>query len=118
MLSPFKFWYEIEISGFNEVLNRFGGQINLGECQKMEKEIKFGRGIKKSRLERSYISIRRDQRLGEILEFEITQRLKCLSGPKISTVVSLQRYVSSSDEFKRGKKVKSKPPYHTPEITC
>jgi hypothetical protein len=53
MLSPFKFWYEIKISGFSEVLNRFGGQINLGECQKMEKEIKFGGGIKQSELERS-----------------------------------------------------------------
>jgi hypothetical protein len=47
------FLYEIVISGFSEVLNRFGSHINLGKCQKMEKEIKFGRGVKKIRLERT-----------------------------------------------------------------
>jgi hypothetical protein len=47
------FWCEIEISGFSEVLNRFGSQINLGKCQKMEKEIKFGGGVKKIGLERT-----------------------------------------------------------------
>jgi hypothetical protein len=31
------------------VLNRFGSQINLGKCQKMEKEIKFGGGVKENR---------------------------------------------------------------------
>jgi hypothetical protein len=46
------FWCEINISWFSEVLNRFGSHINLGKCQKMEKEIKFGRGIKKIGLER------------------------------------------------------------------
>jgi len=43
---------EIEISGFSEVVNQFGSQINLGKCQEMGKEIKFGGDIKKIGLER------------------------------------------------------------------
>jgi hypothetical protein len=54
----------------------------------MEKEIKFGIGVRKIGIERSWITIFRDQRLGEILGLETTQRLKCLSGPEIPIVVS------------------------------
>jgi len=84
----------------------------------MEKEIKFREGVKKIGLERTQIAICQDQRLGEISMFETTQRIRYLSSPEISTVVSLQRYVASSGAFRGEKRVDSKMPHHTTNITC
>jgi hypothetical protein len=84
----------------------------------MEKEIKFGGGVRKIGLEKVIDHHPSRSMFGRYFGVRNNVKVKMSKQARNSNRGFPQRYVASSDAFRGEKWVNSKPLHHTPKITC